>query len=295
MRGLLGHGWLWLLLFSVVLVVRWLADDPTALLVTNDSPEYLWMSEQNLLDGDMLRGYRTWGYPVFLKLVRLVSPDCAWVPALQLGLHVAGVLVLYAGLRAVGFPTLAAVLVCLPVLLADSVYDQHTTQYLMTDSLANSVLLTAVGVFFLLLARPAQAWRWLALTLLVFAAYQMRPAYQSLVAVVPVSGWLLRSYVPRPRAFVLGLVLISWAPLLAFCGVRYHATGNFALVSFTGTNLSGIAGNLLREDMVPALRSENRPLAQALLAGQARPGLRWHVFVHWRPPLPSGYGGVEDR
>src|SRR5262245_54242654 len=141
MRRVLGHGWLWLLLFSTVLVVPWLLDDPTGLRVNNDTPEYLAMSERDLLDGEALRGYRTWGYPVFLKLVRFISSDYAWVPGLQLALHVAGVLVLYAGLCAVGFPTLAAVLACLPVLLADSLWDQQMPRYLMTDSLGNTLLL----------------------------------------------------------------------------------------------------------------------------------------------------------
>src|SRR5256885_249791 len=83
-----------------------------------------------------------------------------------------------------------------PVLLADSVWDQQMTRYLMSDSLGNTLLLMTVGVFFLVLARPAQAWRWLALALVLFAAYQTRPAYQALVIVVPACGWLLRSYVP---------------------------------------------------------------------------------------------------
>jgi hypothetical protein len=300
MRRLLGHGWSILLLCSLVLVIemmgvlgwsRYQSDSNLYLTSFPDTTDYLQMANLDLTDPEGLRGIRTWGFPLLLKLVRTFSPDYALLPWVHLVLHVGAVLVLYAGLRQVGFPMAAAVLVCLPCLFADLITGQLALHHILTDALGHALLLTTFGAFFLVLARPEGPWRWLLFTLAVFATYQTRPAYQCLVLLIPVCGLFLTSFLLRPRAkvfFIAGLALSSFSPYLAFCTLRYFTVGHFGLVAFTGTNLIGITSVVLTEDMVPHLHPEHRPLAETILAGRASPGVIRRLYDKFEPPIPPG-------
>jgi hypothetical protein len=305
MRRLFAHGWLVLLLCSTVLALDivivyaasriWLRPD----FYTRhfpDTPDYEKMGDKDLTDPTGLADIRTWGYPLVVKAVRTISPDYALLPWIHLVLHVGGVLVLYAGLRQVGFTGVAAVLVCVPSLFADLITEQLALHHVLTDALGHSLLLTTFGAFFLVLARPQGPLRWLLLTLAIFAAYQTRPAFQGLVVIIPACAVALRAFLPRERsrALFLGkMALAALGPYLAFCTLRYVVVGHFGLVAFTGTNLVGITGVILTEDMVPHIRPEHQPLAKWILKCRCSPDNWRREFNAFYPPIPPG-GTIFD-
>jgi hypothetical protein len=305
MRRLLTHGWLVLVLCSTLLALEvisvcaasriWLRADWYSRRFP-DTKDYEEMADRDLTDPAGLRDCRTWGFPLVVKAVREISPSYWLLPWLQLLIHVGGVLVLYAGLRQVGFCSLLAVLVCLPSLFADLITRQFALHHILTDAIGHALLLTATGAFFLVLARPDRPLRWLLLTFSIFAAYQTRPAYQSLIVAMPLCAVLLRSFVPPPHSrwlFVSVICLAALGPYLAFCTLRYQVVGHFGLVSFTGTNLAGITSVILTEEMVPHIRPEHRSLARDILQRRSLPTLKRRHFASFYLPIPQG-GSAGD-
>jgi hypothetical protein len=300
MRRLFAHGWLVLLLCSTLLVLEivgvvaasriWLRPDWYTWRFP-DTADYESMADKELTDPKGLSDIRTWGFPLVVKAVREISPSYGLLPWLHLVVHVGSVLVLYAGLRQVGFPSVAAVLACVPPLFADLITRQLALHHILTDALGHALLLTTFGAFFLVLAQPRRPLRWLLLTLSVFAAYQTRPAYQSLIVLLPLCAWLLRSFLPRQRSrtvFVGVMCLAVAGPYLGFCALRYRVVGHFGLVAFAGTNLVGITSVILTDDMVPHIRAEHRPLAEEILKRRIAPTMSRRAFDAFYPPIPPG-------
>jgi hypothetical protein len=300
MRWLFAHGWLVLLLCSfglvvetgTVLAVSKIQDEPEIYLRRfPDTLDYEDLAATELSDPAGLRHARTWGFPLLLKLVRNVFPNYFWLPWIHLGMHVAAVLVLYGGLRQVGFPPVAAVLACLPVLFSDLITRQLAMRHILTDASGQAWMILSFGAFFLVLARPSRPLRWLLLALGIFAAYQTRPAYQSLIVVMPLCGLLLYSFVPQGQSrwfFLATLALVSFGPWLGYCAYRKHMVGDFGLVSFSGTNLVGITSVILTDDMVPNIRPEYQPMARHILAKRGTVlGFRRYGETFY-PPMPPG-------
>jgi len=333
MRRLCKCGWLWLLLLSSLLGVYQIKRGFDKVDYWPDSVNYLDLYKKDLADEEGLRHLRTWGYPLMLQAYRAgvdrlgptwswwlvfdeqdphwltahharqILPGCwlifeeihdpwAYLPTCHLLLHIFAVLMLYAGWRQIGFPKVAAVLVCLPVLFFDMIDLTHS---LLTDSPGQSLTILAISAFLFVLSKPRRPLRWLLLTLVVFAAWQTRPVSQYLVVMLPLAGWLLRSYAGAARnglrRFTLPamLLLVCCVPLLAFCGWRYHVVGHFGVVSFMGHNLIGLTGCLLTEEMLPEIREECQPLARMLLERRNAPDvLSWWGRRPLQPPLEPG-------
>ena len=133
--------------------------------------------------------------------------------------------------------------------------------------------------------------RWLLLAVGIFAAYQTRPAYQSLIVVMPLCGLLLWSFVPREQSrwlFLTALALVSLGPWLGYCAYRKQMVGDFGLVSFSGTNLVGITSVILTDDMVPKMRPEYQAMARHILAKRGtKLGFRRYGETFY-PPMPPG-------
>jgi hypothetical protein len=137
------------------------------------------------------------------------------------------------------------------------------------------------------------------LTLSLFAAYQVRPAYLFLPLLTPVLGLLLAALVDQRRGekrdrrrMGLALCAASILPLLAFCLFRWAVVGQFALVSFGGHNFAGLVGQFLGEEQVKELPDELRPLARAALERQRKvlPG-----EPVWSGENPLSYTEIESR
>jgi hypothetical protein len=388
LRRLVSNGYFWLLVFSLALFIYHGLRPYDYVRMWPDSQDYLAMADMDVCDPKGLATTRTWGYPIILKLYRLVFdkvgptyswwvvygdqdaqwlddngarqlvPGCwlifsevrepwAYLPTCQLLFHLFAVLVFYAGLRQLDFPAVAGVLMCLPVMFFD--YIDTIVHTLLADSTGQSFLLLAISSFFFVLRRPTRPLRWASLALCVFAAYHIRAAFQFLLVMLPLVTAVLGSFAssaklaspaaPRPgvrakhRLVMTGVMLaICWLPYLAYCGWRYHVVGQFSLVAYTGFNFFGLCGQLFTEEMLPEVREECRPLAEALVRGRQDPAAQdaleswtrgmwpscklsgrhyaghlpfqdwYHEHHRWVPPLPYGrpvseldYDRIQDQ
>ncbi len=211
--------------------------------------------------------YRTYGYPLFLRLVAAGGTRVGHLPSLQFALYGLAVVLLWGALRSyVGSPWLAfAGATPLPW-----AYVVDLMPEVMTDPLAATLTVTVAAVALALAVRPANRPLWLALVLAVMAAYQVRPAAVFLVGWAPLAAVVLRlGREGRPGRGLwrwgAGLALVTLVPYLAFAGARRLAVGHFGLVSFGGTNLAGVAACFLDEELVAELPPEHRPLAATML------------------------------
>jgi hypothetical protein len=89
------------------------------------------------------------------------------------------------------------------------------------------------------------------------------------------------------------LTLASLVPWVAYCSYRQCAVGNFGLVSFAGTNLVGLTGVILTEEMVPQIRPEHQPLAEHILACRGKQLLFRRYGKSFFPPIPPA-GTIWD-
>lgn len=224
---------------------------------------------------ELLGRIRSLGYPLLLRSLLWLRGDLGWLPHLQVLLFGAAAAVWCAALRRFGLSSPAA-------LVAGSwpIYSQlfrELAAAVMSDVPAAAVVLLALSAFLVLLREPRRRALWVAVGGVVFLAYQLRPAYVFLVALLPCAvwalGWLERRWglhgePRRPMAWRLGLVTLL--PLLLFCGLRWALVGHFGLVPFTGHNLSGITSSMLTSELVAELPAKQQPLASAILAERQR-------------------------
>jgi len=225
-----------------------------------------------------LGGYRTVGYPLFLRLTEPLAANSQAIPFAQFALHVLAVLVFYRGLRpwvaADGLrATVAGVLLFSNVLLR-----YNASLITITDAPASSLAILTVGWLLWLVREPKRTLLWFTFGCSLFATCQTRAAYVFLVPLAPLLGlalWRLKArlrdtqHQPRTR-FALALCVVSAAPLLAFCLLRWSVVGEFGIVSFSGYELMGVAGQFLDPDFAAQLPEDVRPLAEAGLARQKK-------------------------
>jgi hypothetical protein len=317
---ILGRPILWLIGQAVVLgAILWLCGNltPDGLGTNDDSREYVEQSQASFQAN--LSSYRTFGYPLFLRLIRVVSPDYALVPWVQFLLHALAVGCFYCGLRALVGSDWLAMIVASSLLYSNTFLCEGAS--VLTDAPASSLAIATVGLLLGVVANPRRLWIWAALALCLFLTYQTRPAYQFLIVLVPALGALLVALVGPPRPHRLrqglklgaGLAAVALVPFLAFCMLRWAVVGDFGLVSFDGYTLSGITGPFLTEDIVPRLPEDVRPLAKRVIelrdwtaAGKLPPTYQRldknSLFIgdmmpllrkEWPPPEYNSFGDVD--
>lgn len=243
-----------------------------------DTPSYLDFPFRPLEAG--LASTRTYGYPLFLEIVLGLTGSKQAVPWAQYAVHVLCVICWYFGARN-WFPRASHAAIAAASLLVTHTLLRNVST-LATDSLASSFAIGAIGMLMAVVASPRKPFRWILLTALVFAAYQVRPAYLFLVPLCPVLGTgllLLRRRLQPDRdppplvgPWRLGgyLAGIALAPLLLFCLVRGAVVGDFGLVSFTGYNFCGVVGQFLDRSTVSCLPVEVQPVAEEALLRRIR-------------------------
>lgn len=221
---------------------------------------------------DAMVSMRTFVYPLVLKLSGLVSQDGLGAVAIQYGCAVVSVLLfLRCLLRCDWDPKLAlAAASCL-------LYSPMVLEYssaLTPDLLAHSLSVAAVGFWLVVIHRGKSTRDMVAMAILVFMAYQAKPAYLFLLGFVPVGGLVARWWLHRSRRDALRVALRlaagAWIPFLMYCGIRWLLVGQFGLVSFGGYNLVGITGQLLREDSIAAMSDDVRSFAERLAAERSK-------------------------
>ena len=276
MKRIVRQPLLWLIVQAVLLVAALWAAGRLHPLIHPDTATYEHVDWSSM--SAVWSGIRTPGYPLFIDTAHLLAPDHRAVPALQVLAHILGAWVLFFGLRASGYGGWVALACASTFYYRDDLL--RFTPDVLSDSLAASLALMAVGCFLATNARDGAWYRWICLVMLTLVTCLVRPAYLFLVPLWPlltiVFDRLLlrrdRSWWQSLRKAALLAVGLA-APLLAVCVLRWAVVGHFGFVSFGGYNIIGITGQLLDDALARELPADKRRLADdILLARQQRPG-----------------------
>ncbi len=236
--------------------------------VSSDSPTYLHFKMDTLANA--LSQVRTIGYPLFLHLMQLLSPDLKILPYVQFLLFTGAVLIFYKALRVYGVSKWAAVFAASPLF-----YQRLLWQFgnsIMSDVPAAALSIIAVSLLFIVAVNRGGLIAWIGLIVAVFITYQMRPAYLFMVVIFPVLAVILSALREPPliwngplKRLLVCMSAACFVPLIAFCGLRLATVGHFGLVSFTGVHTMGITTQFLTRDMADRLDMDLRPWANALI------------------------------
>jgi predicted neutral ceramidase superfamily lipid hydrolase len=102
----------WFYAVSVFLYFQF--QDRFNLYISDDSPSYVNFSFNSL--SDIVSQERTFFYPLFLNLVKVISPDFHLLPAAQFIVYALAVFVFFRGLRIANFSKIQALVTALPLL-----------------------------------------------------------------------------------------------------------------------------------------------------------------------------------
>jgi ankyrin repeat protein len=210
----------------------------------------------------------TLGYPALLRAFRLSSPDLRALPAAQAILLALCVGVFWVGLQCYGFSPWSALAAAVPLFWVK--HFQWFIPYVATEAASGAFCVATVGLTLAAISRPRKVAVWVALAIVLFLTYQVRPAYLFLVALVPLMGVLLlliRGWQQPWRRMLREAVLllaVSVGPFLGFSALRWAMVGHFGLVSFGGTNAIGVSLEMLDLPTIGRLPPHLRPVALAM-------------------------------
>ena len=234
---------------------------------------------------------RTFGYPLFLKAAGLFAPELRLLPFFQYATHVMAVFIFFKGLQRFRVSGWLALFIASALLYDKTVLGMF--RYAITDSLAVSFTIMAAGILMILVANPRSRITWAALVLVVFYNYQIRPSCMYLIGLAPALAVFLlyfreklesRKYSLFAAAGMFSkLFVINLIPFVLFCSLRLSLVNDFGVVSFTGMNIIGIAGQLMRADKVKDLPEDVRPLAEELVKARITHNLPdGFTEFHWK-------------
>ncbi len=235
---------------------------------SGDSISYLELNMDTA--GDMLQHMRTIGYPLFLRLVQYFSPNLDMLPQIQICMFGIAVLFFYRATRIFGMSKWFAFAAASALF-----YNRLLIQWgadVLTDVPALSMAVIAIGCLLLVIVRVGNLLAWAGLVVSLFLAYQFRPAYLFLVALIPVLALvLLRVRNPvaewknHCRKLMIGALAASVIPFAVFCSIRWAVVGHFGLTSYGALQLAGVTVQFLNRDIVRQLDEELQPLALAII------------------------------
>ena len=213
--------------------------------VVNDTASY---AQFDFQWPTILQQRRTPGYPAVMAAVRGVAESDGPIPWLHLALF---------GAAAAIFAWTASDSAVRRVAVFGGLLSANAL-WLYGNTLATDTPAAALGVAAAAMAvRCGRAATWAAALLaggLVTAAWLIRPAMLALVVAGPLIAALVRWRAHgRLRSGVAAggrVAAVTIALLLAWCGLRWAAVGQFGVVSFGGYNLVGVAGQFPGADDV---------------------------------------------
>lgn len=265
--------------------------------------EFDWSSVEGVL-----RGIRTPGYPLFLRITAgifgmPIVPVAHWF-ALMLA-----VATWRYGLLRIGFREGSTLWAAAPLLFSSATWDMGRS--VASDSLGVSLCIAGCGLFLAAMSHDARWWHWLALSAVTLSAILVRPAYLFLLPLWPVAAaWFsiaifrLSRQVCGRKIFVTAIA--SLLPFLGYCSLRSATVGEFGLVSFAGYNLIGITGQYLNEEDVSRLDGVDRQVAGQMIARRdqvvdyARPDsyetmVRLYNATVWVTAAPAAQEVMGDK
>ena len=166
MKRILGQPLLWLVVQAVLLVAALWSAGRLRPLIHPDTATYEHVDWSSM--SAIWSGIRTPGYPLFIDTAAFCAPRHGAVPILQVVCHILGAWTLYFGLRAAGYRGWAALLCASTFYYRDDLL--RFTPDVLSDSLAASLALMAVGCFLAANSGDGKWYRWLLLVLLTLAA-----------------------------------------------------------------------------------------------------------------------------
>lgn len=225
---------------------------------------------------EILSGIRTFGYPLFLRLMELFEVSADQIPAVHAGAYFLAVHFFWFATRAYTGSSWLALAAALPLAWTGLL---RYVPYIQPDLLAPTLVIVAISLLLLLATRPRSPWIWSGLTVVTFAAYQAKPVFVFLVALIPLMGPVLRacwgaSDWRSMRAWTIGLVAATVLPFVLYGSIRFSMVGKFGLVPLGGYEMIGIAGSFLDEELIYELPHEFRSSASRILAARNKRGYR---------------------
>jgi hypothetical protein len=240
--------------------------------VEPDSQTYLtfdWSSPATILSSQ-----RTWGYPLFLRLVSALSADPRAIAIGQGIVWLLAAVALYRGLVASGHRRQVAAPTAAILLFGQAA--RTFTPVALADSVGTALSVISAACFLGLQTPSPSLWTWLGLALASFGAWIVRPAFLFLIPLWPLltlqfSATLLRSQLHRGRIMRRTLVclLATTVPFVAYGTLRWLTVGHWGLVSFGGYNIIGVAGQFLSDSDVQELPGDVQPLAREIIRRRA--------------------------
>lgn len=232
---------------------------------------------------------RTPVYPAFLKIADMLGVPDRWRPLGQGLLFALMVILFWFGCASSGLSLSQSLAASLP--LAWSVAFLDYMDQMLPETLAAGLGFATLG---LILGRTSSG-HWYAreslLGVLIALAVLTKPQY---LVLVPVSLgtlfllWRAGHFQPitRHRRELLAAVGMTCGPLLAYSCLRLAVLGHFGIVSFSGTNIAGLALNPMMFDEAVV---ETLPAGNLQNAGRAILTQRAHLLEALRDktrPMP---------
>ncbi len=267
-RPIASDGFIWLMLQAGVILVylRW--SGRLTLRHDSDTNSYLVVAGLTSVTA-WLESLRTFGYPAFLRVTAILSPDYALIPIIHFVLHVIAVIIFMWALKIYGFSERQSLVGASPLLYVEAII--NNVQYLLTDSLAVSSAVVTTSLLLAISVRKSSIRLWLYFGVMCFLTYQIRPAYLFLIPLLPLLGvaflWHRKeaSEWVHVKNLVARALIACLLPYLAFCTIRWVAVGDFALVSFSGWVQTGTTGQMLDNSLVEDLPEDLKDLGRGIV------------------------------
>ncbi len=230
----------------------------------SDSPSYLHYSFASLKE--MSESIRTPGYPLWLVLFKK-SVGIDWVPLGQVIIHSTAAAWFTIELARLKMTLVQACASGMAIGVGCTAMDNIST--ISTDALAASVGV-GVAACLLRLSHTESEFEWgLVVIGLCFGAIMLRPAYLFLIPWVGTAGVLLQKVMGCSvwkSVWTSGLWSLGTLSLvLAWMGMRYAVSSDFAILPFGHQNLGGVLVQLVSDDELTSLPGEAGQLGRQVV------------------------------
>jgi hypothetical protein len=222
-----------------------------------DGPSYYNFSFDNLKI--VLSQHRTFGFPLFMKLYRMIDNDLFFWPHINFLIYISAINLLYFSLLRFNFNKIFIFLLCFGLVLSFSLY-QYLNQY--TEVISISFLLASISLMLLMIKYKLKKY-YILFTFFLFFTYQIRTSMVIFV-LFPVIFSLFYKFFINNNFKLKIIALLSLTPLFLFILLRFFVVNDAAPVSFN----VGMAGNSIRyleETDLKKLTKENQKLAKIFL------------------------------
>ena len=272
-KRLLTQPAFWLIAIPAILLIRlWILGRLEPVL-SPDSPSYVAPYYNGSSLSALLSATRTFGYPLFLKVVTSFNLGKQSIPVAQVAAFVVATWTFYWGLRQAGYRKWTATWCACSLFLSPALL--RWSIYVLSDCLAMAWAVANTGCFLALCSSQSKnrSLAWCGFVATTFATYQTRPAYLFLIVLWPMLYWLLFSlhakHARTPWSRLQSSIQVAAAttiPFVAWCTLRLVVVGHWGLVSYGSFGLIGICGQFVDSGTVAELPADLRPFAERIIA-----------------------------